>query len=114
MIGKETTCAAVQLDAAGGIMRRRISRRSIIRAILFAMAGAVTFTCTPGSVAFAQRGVGHPNRATHAGTAQAVRPLGAPRGPDYHPIPPISQIFAPPKLGFWNTPLHRSRLDWGF
>jgi hypothetical protein len=85
-------------------MRRLIFCRSILRAILFATTGALTFTCAPGTVAFAQRGVGHPGGAPHVSVPRVVGPFNFPRRPIY-PIRPTFPIFASSGFRFSGRPL---------
>jgi hypothetical protein len=94
-------------------MRRLISWLSLLRAILFAAAGALTFTCASGSVAFAQRGIGHPGGVAHGSTPHVVGPLNFPRRPIY-PIQSVFPIFGPREFRSWGVPPYSFRLRWGF
>jgi hypothetical protein len=94
-------------------MRRLISWRSLLRAILFATAGALAFICASGTVAFAQRGGGHPGGVFHVSAPHVVGPLNFPRRPIY-PIQSVFPIFGPSEFRSWDAPPYGFRLRWGF
>jgi hypothetical protein len=75
------------------------------------MAGALAFTCAPGTVA--QHGVVHPGGVAHVSAPHVVGPFNFSRPPLY-PARPIFPIFAPPRFGFWGTPLYGFGLGLGF
>lgn len=94
-------------------MRRLISWRSLLRAILFATAGAITFTCASGTDAFAQRGGGRPGGIAHVRAPHVVGPVNFPRRPIY-PIQSVFPIFASPGFRSSGAPFYGFRLRLGF
>jgi hypothetical protein len=94
-------------------MRRLISWRSLLRAILFATAGAITFTCASGIDAFAQRGGGRPGGIAHISAPHVVGPVNFPRRPIY-PIQSVFPIFASPGFRSSGAPFYGFRLRLGF
>jgi hypothetical protein len=93
-------------------MRRLVSWRSLLRAILFATFGALTFACASGTVAFAQRGGGHPGGVAHV-APQVAGSLNFPRRPAY-PIQSVFPIFARPEFRPGGAPFYGFRLRLGF
>jgi hypothetical protein len=93
-------------------MRRLISCRLKLRAILCAVAVAFVFSCAPGTVAFAQS-VRHPAWVAHASAPRVVGPYYFPRRPRF-PVRLTFPILAPPNFRFWGVPLYGFGLGLGF
>jgi hypothetical protein len=90
-------------------MRRVISRRWALGAILFSLSVALLLTCVAGD-ALAQRPYQRP--ISVPGPSVYMRPIFL-RRPIY-PVRPILPIFVAPRYSFWGAPLYGFGLGLGF
>jgi hypothetical protein len=91
-------------------MRRVTSRRSIHRAIRWAVSVVLAFTFVQGTV-FAQRLGGRPGGAPRVSGPRPFPPVFSHRA--FYRVQPIFPIFVPSRFGFWG-PLYGFRLGLRF